>query len=501
MRKSSGLYRILLTAWAFLCLAFIPSFISEYDHVESEGLQAAITYSLLTLNGFFILYFWLNGVKDIVYVIYYYCNKKKLNKYSRVPRWVKTIPDARVSLVYCTCNDFEPNALRKSMRQSHKRIKTVILDDSSDPKYMKRIDRFAKRHHVKVVRRKDKVGFKAGNLNNYLTRSTEREDYFVILDSDEIIPRNFCKEALRYFNYFSNVGVVQANHIATRNRTKFMKLFHIGVNSHWPTYQTVKAHCGFMSLLGHGAMVSRKCYEATGGIPHVVAEDLCFSIEARNRGYYVAFAPNITCQEEYPVDYLAFKKRHNKWTQGNLEFIRAYTKRILESKMTWFEKLDIILFTYNLPLTALFSFYIFINIMFLPMLGYSLHYPAWLLIPTVIFFIAPMANDAITWFRKIRIIHLLEYMLMTFILYGSMLFVSIKASFFGLIGRKAVFLVTPKEQQNTSFREALLQNREEIIFACILISISLLFCHSILPVLLIIIPAFLSVYLAMYSNT
>ena len=312
---------------------------------------------------------------------------------------------------------------------------------------MARIDRFAKRHHVKVVRRKDKTGFKAGNLNNYLMRSIEREDYFVILDSDEIIPRNFCKEALRYFD---NVGIVQANHIATRNRTKFMKLFHIGVNSHWPTYQTVKAHCGFMSLLGHGAMVSRKCYEATGGIPHVVAEDLCFSIEARNCGYYVAFAPSIICQEEYPVDYLAFKKRHNKWTQGNLEFIRVYTKRILASKMTWFEKLDIMLFTYNLPLTAFFSFYIFINIMFLPMLGYSLHYPSWLLIPTIIFFIAPMANDAITWFRKVKILHLIKYMLMTFVLYGSMLFVSMKASFLGLVGRKAIFLVTPKEQQNTS---------------------------------------------------
>ena len=92
-----------------------------------------------------------------------------------------------------------------------------------------------------------------------------------------------------------------------------------------------------MSLLGHGAMVSRECYEAAGGFPHVVAEDLCFSIEARTKGFYVAFAENIRSQEEYPVDYLAFKKRHSKWTQGNMEFIKTYTKRILHSNMHWYE--------------------------------------------------------------------------------------------------------------------------------------------------------------------
>jgi cellulose synthase/poly-beta-1,6-N-acetylglucosamine synthase-like glycosyltransferase len=110
-----------------------------------------------------------------------------------------------------------------------------------------------------------------------------------------------------------------------------------------------------MSLLGHGAMVSRACYVAAGGFPHLVAEDLCFSIEARIRGYYVAFAEDIVCEEEYPVDYLAFKKRHSKWTQGNMEFIRTYTGRIFASSLSWLEKLDIVLFTYNLPLTAFFG--------------------------------------------------------------------------------------------------------------------------------------------------
>lgn len=58
-------------------------------------------------------------------------------------------------------------------------------------------------------------------------------------------------------------------------------------------------------MLGHGAMIKKQCYEQEGGSPNLVAEDLCLSIEVRDKGHYVAFAPNIICQEEYPIDYVA----------------------------------------------------------------------------------------------------------------------------------------------------------------------------------------------------
>ena len=389
--------------------------------------------------------------------------------------------------------------MKKCLKQSYKNVETVILDDSKDKSYKRRIDSFAKANNIKVIRRRNRAGFKAGNINHYL-RNKKNYDYFVILDSDEIIPRRFVSECLKYFEYFNNVGIVQCTHIATRNANPFMKMFHIGVDSHWPTYQTVKHHNGFMSLLGHGAMVSRECYEATGGLPEVVAEDLCFSIEARDKGYYVAFAPNIVCEEEYPVDYIAFKKRHSKWTQGNFEFMKKYTKKIICANMSWYEKLDIFLFTYNLPLTALFSLYIVINIVILPLLGYNLHYPGWLLIPTIVFFFAPMVNDFISWFTKIKKTELLRYMFLTFMLYGSMLYQSIKASFFALIGRKAVFIVTPKTTSRMSVMSAIKANREEIVFAIVVGVVALLFKDSILPVILIVIPALSSVYLTLFSN-
>lgn len=499
MKKRSVLYVAILLFWSILIALFTPAVINEYRFADGHNVSLQI---LLTCNAIFIAYFWLNGAKDLIYVFWLYSNRMHLLKYTRRVRSERERERARVTLLYCTCNDFEPTSLSWSMHQNYSAalFKTVILDDSNDPKYKAEVDKFARTHKgVKVIRRKDRTGFKAGNINHYLKGRTDY-DYFVILDSDERIPHSFIKRCLKYFAATPNAGIVQCNHIATRNENRFMQILHIGVNSHWPVYQLMKHHYGFMSLLGHGAMVSRKCYEQTGGFPEVVAEDLCFSIEARNHGYYVAFAPDITCEEQYPVDYLAFKKRHAKWTQGNFEFIKRYTWRIIISKMHWYEKLDIFLFTYNLPLTAFFSFYIFINVLILPLEHYALHYPMWLIIPTVIFFFAPMLNDFIFWIGNIKLRRLLHYSLLTFALYGSMLYRSIKASFLSLIGKKAVFIVTPKTSSHVTLLEAIRFNAEELAFAIGMAALALLFDASVLPTILIVVPAVLSVPLTMYSN-
>jgi cellulose synthase/poly-beta-1,6-N-acetylglucosamine synthase-like glycosyltransferase len=499
--KSNKLYLMMLSLWACLMVFAVPSFVQELSYVDSHNSVPRLVLTiLLILNAVFISYFWLNGVKDIVYVAYYYIYKNKMNKYVARTTRVKLKKSPAIVLVYCTANDFNEHSLERSMRQKYDNYKTVILDDSNKSEYIDKIDHFASKHNIEVVRRKDREGFKAGNLNNYLKNRADYE-YFVILDSDEIIPTTFITSALKYFNRYSNVGVVQANHVATRNRNLFMRIFAKGVDSHWPTYQMTKHYCGFMSLLGHGAMISRECYEAVeAGFPHVVAEDLCFSIEARIKGYYVAFSQNIRCQEEYPVDYLAFKKRHSKWTQGNMEFIKTYTRRIFTSNMSWYEKLDIVLFTYNLPLTAFFAFYIVINLIILPFLDYNLSYPAWLLIPTIIFLFAPMLNDIVYHNKREKIGQLMVYLLSTFILYGSMFYISLIASLKSILGAKAYFHVTPKVSSRVSFFEAIVFNRNELFFALTLIYVSIVMVESILPILMIAAPSILSVYLSILSN-
>ena len=492
MSKSPRVYLIILAVWAVLLTLLLPTSYHQAQRATEGGWPVVV---LVVTSAVFIAYFWLNGTKDIVYTLYYHLVAAR--RHRPVPARGTGGRPPRVVLVYCTCNDFSADSLARSMRQRYDNYQTVILDDSTKPEYLAQVDAFAAEHDVLVVRRGGRAGFKAGNLNNFLR--TADFDYFVILDSDEIIPPGYIERSLDYFAHHAEAGVVQANHIATRNRNAFMRMFSIGVDSHWVAYQTVKDRFGFLSLLGHGAMVSRACYDAADGFPHVVSEDLCFSIAARDAGYLTVFAPDIICEEEYPVDYLAFKKRHSKWTQGNMEFIKRYTGVIVRSRMTWFEKLDIFLFTYNLPLTAVFSLYVVIHVIALPLLGYQIAFPLWMLLPTAVFLAAPMLNDLVFHWRSMPKRQLLWYTMHTVLLYGSMLFISIRASLTSAFGR-SVFLVTPKEDQRTSVRQALVANRNEIIFGVSLLAVSLVLVGSVLPVLFIAMPATLCAYLAVKHN-
>ncbi len=512
MKKSPALYITMLAVWTvltvFLWLNFLPKIVSvPFTGGRAVSLAVAIgARVLLAFNGVFISYFWLNGVKDFIYVIWYYAFRKRLLKryYKVIDTDISHATD-KVLMAYCTCNDFDAKSLEESMKQTYQNVKTVILDDSTEEAYKKAVDEFALRHGVQVVRRETRKGFKAGNINHYFQSKECREQgygYYVILDSDEILPRDYIYESLKYFYAYENIGIVQANHVSDRNRNFFMKLFHVGVNSHWPTYQTMKHFYGFSTMLGHGAMLKRDCYEKAGGFPPLVAEDLCLSIEARSAGYYVAFAPNIVCREEYPIDYVAFKKRHSKWTQGNLEFIKKYTGRISVSKMKWFEKMDIVLFTYNLPLTAVFAFFIFANLTIAPLLYIDLGavYAPWMIVPTIIFFFSPMLNDFITWAFRLNPLRTIVYTVSVVMLYGSMLTTSLVSAIMGIFGKKARFIVTPKSSQKIGLWFALKFQWKEIVFSTLLLIISLIFHGGILPVFLIIITGYSSILLLFFSN-
>jgi cellulose synthase/poly-beta-1,6-N-acetylglucosamine synthase-like glycosyltransferase len=492
-RRTQAMYLIIVLAWVLLC---IPMAVAAAPVINSGLRRDGWLGALAIITTVFIAYFWLNGVKDVVYPLAY-----------RLTSWRREVVPARTStdrpdvcLVYVTCNDFSESSLAASLEQDYDNYWTVILDDSSKAEYRARVDAFAQLHGIPVVRRPDRPeGFKAGNLNWFLRSADARDiDYFGIVDSDEVLPSYFISRTLDYFAD-PEVGIVQANHIATRNRTTFMKRFAPGVDSHWPVYQKVKHHAGFLSLLGHGAMVSMDAYRAAGGFPKVVSEDIGFAIDARRAGYRVAFAEDVICEEEFPPDYEAFRTRHGKWTMGNMEFIRTYSGRIFfDRALKWYERLDIVLFTYSLPLTGVFSIYVILNAVVFPELHFSNHFPLWMLVPTVTFLLAPMFNDLLT-FRHRPKWKLLSYLLGSVGLFGSMYFISLAMSLRTMFGGSK-FPVTPKHAGSSTLRSAIVQNRLALIGSAVLAGAVQYASGSILPVVLILIPALSSVWLSVMNR-
>lgn len=503
MKKKPTLYIVILAVWA-ACTALLAVCLAKLvPAVEGAAWQRGLIIALLSLNTLILAVLWLGSIKDLIFSIAYAVRRRAIERsyaalsaYDYIPS-----PAPRFVLLYCTCNDFNEKALTKSRRQNYTAFKTVILDDSTDPAYRRAVNKYALHHsNVEVVRRQDHTGYKAGNLNNYLQGRTDY-DYFVVLDSDEVLPPDYIRKVLRYFNFDENCGAVQARHVASEGENAFQRLMGRSVASNGRTVQVIKNFYGANALIGHGMTISRACYQKTGGFPLVVAEDISFAVDIRDAGFNILYAPDIECEEEFPVSYLSLKKRQCKWTQGNLEYMKKYSGEIVSSKMRWFEKVDIVLSHYSLPVVPVLSFLLTVCIVALGFLGYPvIGYALAVYAIMVVFLCSPMLPDLFICRKGSNFLLLIPYFLVNVATYASLAPMMLRTVALGLLGKKATFLVTPKQARSVSAKEAFAGTWGSVVFAVAVGGMALWACGSILPVIYITVGCLAAPLLAVLSN-
>lgn len=508
MKKKPTLYIIVFAVWAG-CAALLAVCLAQLlPAVAGEPWRRGLIIALLSLNTAILAALWLGSIKDLVFSLAYALRRKALKRalQRQAAEGERALaggaePLPRVLLLYCTCNDFNEPALSRCRRQKYGNFKTVILDDSTDPACKRAAAKYALHHsNVEVVRRQDRSGYKAGNLNNYL-RGRSDYDYFVVLDSDEVIPPDFISKALRYFAADENCGAVQARHVASEGKNMFQRLLGRSVAGNGRTVQVIKNFYGANALLGHGMMISRRCYQRAGGFPHVVAEDISFAVEIRNAGLSILYAPDIECSEEFPSSYLALKKRQCKWTQGNLEYMKRYSGQIFSAKMAWFEKADIILSHYSLPVVPVLSFLLTVCTVALGFLGYPvIGYALAVYAVMLLFLCSPMLPDLFLCRGKTNFLLLVPYFIVNVATYASLAPMMLRTVALGLLGKKAVFLITPKGEGRTTVKQALAGTWGSVAFALVVGGMALWACGSILPVIFIFAGCLAAPFLALLSD-
>lgn len=474
MKKSPLVYTFILLIWGGVSAVLIWQAV----HISIGLFNSSIDLWKKILAGIMFygncicfLFFWLNAVKDLMFSIFYIILQKKIKRTYK--DFDKECQDKskRVVLLYCTCNDFNENALFESSKQDYLNTKVVILDDSSKQDFKVRIDNYAKNNNVEVVRRQKHNGFKAGNLNNYLKNvNPDDYDYIVVLDSDEKIPNNFVSKILTYFEKDEQIGAVQATHIATKGTNCFQSMLGMCVKSNGKICQIMKNFYGSSALFGHGMMISKECYKKVDGFPEVVAEDISISVKIRDCGLKIAFASNVVCEEEFPNDYLALKKRQCKWTQGNVEYIKKYNKEINKSKTKWFEKLDLKLSHYSLAIIPILSLLLVINSIglgFLRCLPFS--FGLWFLILPIVFLLSPLIPDIFTYGSTKKCGLIIPYFLLNMITYASMEPMMVSTIALAIFGKKAKFIITPKGTKHISLGEMIKASWVSVLFGIIII--------------------------------
>ena len=233
----------------------------------------------------------------------------------------------------------------------------------------------------------------------------------------------------------------------------------------------------------------------------MVAEDISFAVEIKNAGLDIIYAPDILCYEEFPVNYVSLKKRQCKWTQGNLEYMRKYAKDINNSKMAWFEKLDIKLSHYSLPIVPVLSFLLAVCTICLGFLGYPVIYYSIAVYGIMILFLcSPMIPDFFVYKRTKNIFLLLPYFVVNVATYASLAPMMLKTILLGVLGKKATFIVTPKQSEKFSLGEVLKYTWDSLLFGAAIGVAAWFACGSILPVIFIVVGCVLAPFIVALSN-
>ena len=268
----------------------------------------------------------------------------------------------KVAVLYTTFNDFDDRAFASLLGLQYPRKDIYILDDSTRPEARAQVDRAAAEHAVRVLRREDRRGFKAGAINRALDGLDC--EFFAIVDADEIVPPDFLERALEHF-VDDRIAFVQASHYAYNRGTRWTAAMGHGVDLHWKIFQKYRNAHGVVNFLGHGAVLRTAAVRTVGGFPEIVSEDIALTVELAHRGFHGVFADDLLCGEAFPESFSAFRRRHKKWAMGTAEFLRRYLGRIVTAPLAWYERLDLLLSALSLPMTFLLAAFM-VGVHFVP---------------------------------------------------------------------------------------------------------------------------------------
>jgi hypothetical protein len=264
-----------------------------------------------------------------------------------------------VAILYTTCDDFDPDACQSLVEQDYLHVTLVICDDSSTQAGRDQIDAWvaSTSGDALIVRRPDRRGFKAGNLNHAIA-AVVTEPLFVVCDADQILPRSYVTDAVRELGS-SGAAFVQCRHVARSSAsTWFERALGPAIDMFYGYLLPSRQDYGFVCFFGHGAVVRRAVWQDVGGFPEIVTEDLAFAMAALARGHQGSYTSEPHSAEAFPITYSALASKYRRVVGGTIETWRRYGRELLRSPhSSRVEKLDAVLTfsTCYLPLVTLIS--------------------------------------------------------------------------------------------------------------------------------------------------
>ncbi len=213
-------------------------------------------------------------------------------------------------------------------------VSVYLLDDSDNPQDIKNTAFIASQQGINVVRRKDRVGFKAGNINNAL-RSHIKEDFFVILDSDQAPREEMLEKTMDYFSD-NDVAFVQTPQHFVDIETPLEVAIQTGTNIFYRVQCVSKSRDSAIPFCGTNAVFRTSAFKEVKGLSYYTAtEDIELGMRINEAGYRGVYVPDVLVDGYAPKDFKAYSSQQYRWANGNLAILRESFFRLLKGNFSF----------------------------------------------------------------------------------------------------------------------------------------------------------------------
>ncbi|MCX6081627.1 MAG: glycosyltransferase [Chloroflexi bacterium] len=249
-----------------------------------------------------------------------------------------------VAILYLTCDDFNASCCESCLSQDYRPAEFYICDDSAKKQFKDEIDQFCSKHTKGILRRREnRIGYKAGNINNAINKTDA--DWILLIDADQTLPKSYLSDLIRYLpDQPDSIAFVQGAHTTADlpQNSQFQQALSPEVDFFYSRDLSARSKYGFIPLLGHGALLNKSAWLRVGGIPEVVSEDFAFAMQSINNGLRGQYLEFVTSTEVYPLDFGGFLLRLRKFSGGTAELIHHELFHFLVGKGSFPEKWDML---------------------------------------------------------------------------------------------------------------------------------------------------------------
>ncbi len=330
------------------------------------------------------------------------------------------------------------------------KLEIQVLDDSTD-ETVEIVSNLVKQKQaegfdIKQIRRKNRIGFKAGALKEGL--KTAKGELIAIFDADFVPSSEFLKKTLKYFTN-PKIGMVQSRweHL-NEDYSLLTRIQALALNGHFVMEQPVRNRAGFfINFNGTGGVWRKECIEDAGNWhDDTITEDLDLSYRAQLKGWKFVYLKDFTTPAELPSEMNALKAQQYRWTKGAIETARKLLPKVWKANIPLRIKLQS---TFHLTNNIVFPFILIAGILNVPLIFIKNSGPynfffnlmsvfVLAFISSFLFYLYAQKDVYTDWRKKIALFPIFMAGSMGFAVNNS------KAVIEGLLNRKSEFIRTPK---------------------------------------------------------